>query len=75
MGRKEIEALVNVLQAQLNRGHDCLVTGTWTIRYDRARGAFEFDKCEAGGYCDERPVVIALNGDVLDAGGPISADA
>jgi hypothetical protein len=75
MGRQEIEALISVLQSQLNRGRDCLVTGVWTIRYDRARGAFEFDKCEAGGYCDERPVVIALDGDVLDPGGPVSAGA
>jgi hypothetical protein len=71
MGREELEALVRVLQAQLARGPDNVALGTWTIRYDRARNAFEFDKCEAAGYCEERPAIISLNGEVLDAGGPL----
>ncbi|HWQ28896.1 MAG TPA: hypothetical protein VNN12_07720 [Dehalococcoidia bacterium] len=71
MGREELEALVRVLQAQLARGPDNLALGTWTIRYDRARNAFEFDKCEAAGYCEERPAVISLAGEVLDPGGPL----
>lgn len=74
MGREELEALIQILQSQLARGPDGVVLGTWTIRYDRRRGAFEFDKCEAAGYCEERPSVIALTGRVLDPGGPILAD-
>ena len=71
MGREELEALVRVLQDQLARGTEGVVLGTWSIRYDRERRAFEFDKCEFGGYCEERPSVIALDGTVLDPGGPL----
>ncbi len=71
MGREQLEALVRVLQAQLALGRDGVVTGTWEIRYSPSRNAFEFDKCEFGGYCEERPSVIALNGAVLDPGGPL----
>lgn len=71
MGRKEIEALVAVLQQQLALGREGVVLGTWEIHYSRDRRAFLFDKCEAGGYCAERPSVISINGEVLDPGGPI----
>lgn len=71
MGRREIEALITVLQQQLALGREGAVFGTWEILYSRDRGAFLFDKCEAGGYCAERPSVISLTGEVLDAGGPI----
>jgi hypothetical protein len=71
MGRKELEALVEVLQQQLALGRDGVVTGTWGIRYDKQGSAFQFDKCEFEGYCEERPSVIALDGSVLDRGGPL----
>lgn len=71
MGRKEIEALIAVLQQQLALGREGAVLGTWEILYSRDRGAFLFDKCEVGGYCAERPSVISLTGEVLDPGGPI----
>ena len=71
MGRKEIEALIAVLQKQLALGREGVVLGTWEILYSRDRQAFLFDKCEIGGYCDERPSVISVTGDVLDRGGPI----
>ena len=71
MGRKEIEALIKVLQEQLAAGRDSVVTGTWTIIYSRDQEAFLFDKCEMGGYCEERPSVIGLDGSVKDRGGPL----
>jgi hypothetical protein len=75
VGRKEIEALIAVLQQQLALGREGVIVGTWEITYSRERQAFLFDKCEAGGYCAERPSVISLAGDVLDRGGPIVEDA
>lgn len=75
MGRKEIEALIAVLQQQLAEGRDGVVVGTWEIHYERERNAFLFDKCEMGGYCEERPSVVALDGTVLDKGGPLLGDA
>ena len=74
MGRKEIEALVAVLQAQLAKWDDNVVVGTWTITYARDFGAFQFEKCELGGYCEERPSVITLDGKVKDKGGPLLGD-
>jgi hypothetical protein len=71
MGREQLEALARVLAAQIALGRDGVVTGTWEIRYDKERQAFLFDKCEFGGYCEERPSVIALDGSVLDPGGPV----
>ena len=71
MGKQELEALARVLQEQLALGREGVVTGAWEIRYDKERGAFLFDKCEFGGYCAERPSVIALDGAVLDPGGPL----
>jgi len=71
MGREQLEALVRVLQEQLNSPDQNLAIGTWSIHYDKARSAFTFDKCENDGYCEERPAVIGLSGDVLDKGGPL----
>ncbi|HEY8489563.1 MAG TPA: hypothetical protein VIO14_01090 [Dehalococcoidia bacterium] len=71
MGREQLEALIRVLQQQLEAGTDGVVLGTWTIRYDKERTAFYFDKCEYEGYCQERPAVIAVTGEVLDPGGPL----
>lgn len=70
MSRKELEALVAVLQQQLAE-RDTPIIGTWQILYSRDHGAFLFEKCELGGYCEERPSVIALDGKVVDKGGPL----
>jgi hypothetical protein len=71
MGRKELEALVAALQAQLKDWKDNVVVGTWTIIYSKDHNAFLFEKCELGGYCEERPSVISVEGKVLDKGGPL----
>ena len=71
MGREQLQALATILDQQLKLGQDGVVGGTWEIRWNKERNAFEFDKCEFGGYCEERPSVIALDGTVLDAGGPL----
>ena len=71
MGREQLEALVRVLEQQLTLDGGNLAIGTWEIRYDKARQAFHFDKCENEGYCEERPAVIGLDGSVLDRGGPL----
>lgn len=71
MGSQELQALIDVLQDQLSKGLEGHVLGTWSIHYDRERAAFQFDKCENEGYCEERPSLIALDGAVLDPGGPL----
>lgn len=71
MGREQLEALVRVLQAQLQDGAGSLALGAWDIRFDKDRNAFYFDKCEFGGYCEEKPAVISVSGEVLDKGGPL----
>ena len=75
MGRKELEALIAVLQQQLAQGRDGVVIGSWQIGFNREQNAFLFEKCEIGGYCEERPSVIGLDGNVLDRGGPLLGDA
>ena len=69
MGRQQLEALQKILEQQLALDRN-VIGGTWEIRYDKERNAFAFDKCEFGGYCEERPSIIALDGNVLDPGGP-----
>jgi hypothetical protein len=71
MGRKEFEALVSILQAQLANANDNVITGSWTITFSKDFNAFMFEKCELGGYCEERPSVISLEGKILDRGGPL----
>ncbi len=71
MGRKELEALIAILQEQLARGRDGVVVGTWHIVFSRDHNAFVFEKCELGVYCEERPSVVSLTGAVLDPGGPL----
>lgn len=71
VGREEITALIAVLQDQLASGGGGKAVGTWRIGYNKQLGAFIFDHCENEGYCEERPAVIAINGDVLDPGGPL----
>jgi hypothetical protein len=71
MGREEIAALIAILTAENEAGPSSPVRGTWAIHFDKQRAAFVFDKCENQGYCEERPAVIALSGEVLDPGGPL----
>ena len=71
MGREQLEALVKVIQDQLHSETSNLAIGTWNIRYEKDRSAFTFDKCEHDGYCEERPAVIGLGGEVIDKGGPL----
>lgn len=71
MGREEIAALIDILSRENEKARDGVILGTWTIRYDKNRGAFTFDKCENEGYCEERPSVVALDGSVIDPGGPL----
>jgi hypothetical protein len=71
MGREELRALVAIIQAQLELGTEGVALGAWHIHLDKARGAFVFDRCENEGYCEERPAVVAFNGDVVDPGGPL----
>lgn len=74
MGHKQLEALARIIDQQLAVGKNNAVVGTWSIRYDAARDAFTFDKCEDGLYCEERPAVINLDGNVIDPGGPLFDD-
>ena len=71
MGREQLEALIQVLQGQLAAGADNVVVGSWSVRWEKEENAFYFDKCEWGGYCEERPSKIGLSGEVLDRGGPL----
>jgi hypothetical protein len=73
VGRKELEALVAVLQQQLASA-DNIILGAWSIVYSRDFQAFLFEKCEIGGYCEERPSVIGIDGKVKDRGGPLLGD-
>jgi hypothetical protein len=74
MGSKEIQALIEVLQRQLEAGREGHILGTWTIQYDKDRSAFTFNKCEDGVYCEERPAVIGMDQSVIDPGGPLFAE-
>jgi hypothetical protein len=71
LGREELAALIAILSAEQGRGLSSHALGTWKIEYDKKRAAFVFDKCENEGYCEERPAVIAMSGEVLDPGGPL----
>ncbi|HET7738285.1 MAG TPA: hypothetical protein VFK32_06895 [Tepidiformaceae bacterium] len=71
MGREEISALIDILTAQNAQARDGVILGTWTIRFDKKRAAFTFDKCENEGYCEERPSVIGVDGSIIDKGGPL----
>jgi hypothetical protein len=76
MGREQLAALAKIIEEQLKQGTDSALVGSWTIEYDAARGAFSFGKCEFGTYCEERPAVVSLDGNVIDRGGPLfPADA
>ena len=71
MGNAELLALARIIEEQQQKGTESLALGSWRIEFDKARSAFVFDKCEAQGYCEERPAVIAMDGTVIDKGGPL----
>ena len=71
MGKEQLEALARIIGQQLAEGPGNAVVGSWTIRYDEKRSVLYFEKCEDGVYCEERPAVIDLAGNVLDPGGPL----
>ena len=74
MGKEQLAALVRIIEQQLAEGPGNAVVGSWTIRYDGQRNVLYFEKCEDGVYCEERPAVIDLAGNVLDRGGPLLAE-
>ena len=71
MGKEQLQALIEVLQRQLALGQGGVVLGTWSIVYDKESNAFQFQKCEMGDYCEERPAIVAIDGTVRDPGGPL----
>ena len=71
MGKEQLAALARIIEQELGKGWNNAVVGTWSIRYDAKLRALYFDKCEDGVYCEERPAVIDLEGNVIDPGGPI----
>jgi len=71
LGREEIAALIAILERENEKAREGVILGTWTIRYDKRRQAFTFDKCENEGYCEERPSVVGVDGSVIDPGGPL----
>ena len=71
MGKEQLAALAEIIRQQLAHGTDSPIMGTWTIEYNKEKDAFYFGKCEFGGYCEERPALISVSGEVLDPGGPL----
>jgi hypothetical protein len=71
MGREELAALIQILTGFQAQGPSSPAIGAWHIHFDKKRAAFVFDRCENEGYCEERPAVVSLAGEVLDAGGPL----
>ena len=71
MGREQLEALAAIIKQQLDNGTDNPLIGTWTVEFDKERQVFYFGKCEFGGYCEERPTVISVAGEMVDRGGPL----
>ena len=71
MGREELAALARIIEEQLKEGTSSPLMGTWSIRFDKETRALYFEKCEFGDYCEERPAVVALDGTVIDRGGPL----
>ncbi|MBG93510.1 MAG: hypothetical protein CL792_05960 [Chloroflexi bacterium] len=75
MGTKEIESLIEILQSEIAKGRNNNITGTWHIHFEKDASSeqpvFSFNKCESEIYCEERPAQIALDGTVIDEGGPL----
>ncbi len=71
MGKEQLAALIAIITRQLEDGPGNPLIGSWTIEFDKTNNAFNFGKCEFGGYCEERPTVVSVSGEVLDKGGPL----
>jgi hypothetical protein len=71
MGKEQLLALAEIIRQQAENGSSSPITGAWTIEYSKDKNAFYFGKCEFGGYCEERPALISVSGEVLDPGGPL----
>lgn len=71
MGKEQLLALAEIIRQQVEAGSGGPINGTWTIEYNKDKNAFYFGKCEFGGYCEERPALISVSGEVLDPGGPL----
>ena len=73
VGLKELEALKQIIEEEIAKGRENHVQGTWHIHFE-TRGdtpVFSFNKCESEVYCEERPTVFAVDGALVDAGGPL----
>lgn len=71
MGKEQLAALAEIIKRQLDDGADTPLIGAWTVEYNKDKQVFYFGKCEFGGYCEERPAVVSLSGEVVDRGGPL----
>ncbi|MDA0301472.1 MAG: hypothetical protein O2822_03005 [Chloroflexi bacterium] len=73
MGLKELEALKAIIENEIAKGRDNHVQGTWHIHYEKRgdQNVFSFNKCESEVYCEERPTVFGVDGELVDAGGPL----
>jgi hypothetical protein len=71
MGKEQLAALAEIIKRQLDDSTDTPLIGTWTVEYNKDKQVFYFGKCEFGGYCEERPTVVSLSGEVVDRGGPL----
>ena len=72
MGREQLAALARIIEQQLaTEGTNSPLVGTWTIRFDGERDVLYFDKCVFGDYCEERPAVVSIQGEIVDLGGPL----
>jgi hypothetical protein len=71
MGKEQLAALAEIIKRQLDDGAETPLIGTWTVEFNKDKQVFYFGKCEFGGYCEERPTVVSLSGEVVDRGGPL----
>lgn len=73
VGLKELEALQRIIEEEIAKGRDNHVQGTWHIHFEKRgeESVFSFNKCESEVYCEERPTVFAVDGRLVDAGGPL----
>ncbi len=70
MGKEQLAALAEIIRQQLETPGTPLI-GSWTVEFDKEKQVFYFGKCEFGGYCEERPAVVSVTGEVVDRGGPL----
>ena len=74
MGLKQIKAIVEIYKQKIEKGRrENNVLGTWHIHYEKQdeKPVFSFNKCESEVYCEERPTVFSVDGELIDAGGPL----